>query len=104
MAQHLDVVRHELGSRIAALDVRAPYARMTELVAAVDDIRVLADGAGMHSAVTVIHFIAAALARGERGPGLHGWLHLLRDAVRADRQDAATCDAFAAVCSVRLAA
>lgn len=104
MAQDLEIVRHELASRIAAIDVRAPYARPHELVTAIDEIRVLAHGAGMNTAVTVVHFIAAALARGERGVGVHGWLHVLRDAIGAERQDVGACDAFAAVCSVRLAA
>ena len=104
MAQHLDVVRHELGSRIAALDVRTPYARPGELALAVDEIRVIAHAAGLAPVVTVVHFIAAAIARGERGPGVHGWLQVLNDAVATDRQDAGACDAFAAMCSVRLAA
>lgn len=104
MTQDLDVVRHELCSRIAALDVRAPYARTPELAAAVDEIRVIAHHAGLAPAVTVIHFVAAALARGERGATVHGWLHMLRDAVGCERQDVAACDTFAAACSVRLAA
>lgn len=104
MAQHLDVVRHELASRIAALDARARHARMPELITAVADIRTLAQAAQMHAAVTVLHFIAAALARGERGASVHGWVQVLHDAVRTERQDALACDAFAAVCSVRLAA
>ena len=104
MTQHLDVVRHELTSRIAALDVRAPYARAAELAAAVDEIRVIAHSAGLSPAVTVVHFIAAALARGERGASVHDWLRLLNDAVATERRDMAACDTFAAICSVRLAA
>ncbi len=104
MAQDLDVVRHELTRRIAALAVRAPYARVPELAAAVDEIRAIANAAGLRPAVTVTHFIAAALARGERGTTVYGWLHILADAVRVERRDAAACDSFAAACSVRLAA
>lgn len=104
MPHHLDVVRHELGSRIAALDVRARDARASELAAAVDEIRVIANAAGLAPAVTVIHFIAAAIARGERGPGVHGWLQVLNDAVETERQDVGACESFAALCSVRLAA
>ena len=104
MAQDLDVVRHELTRRIAALDVRAQYARTAELAGEIDEIRIIAHGAGLNPAVTVVHFIAAALGRGERGAGVHGWLQMLADAVRAERQDANACDAFAAACSVRLAA
>lgn len=104
MAHDLDLVRRELASRIAVLNGRASRARPRELAAAVDDIRVLALGAGLTPAVTVIHFITAALARGERGVGVHGWLHMLSDAVGSERLDVATCDTFAAACSVRLAA
>ena len=104
MAQDLDTVRHELDRRIAALGLRARHARPAELATAVDEIRVIARGAGMNPAVTVLHFLAAALARGERGVGVHGWLQMLGDAISAERQDAHACDAFAAACSVRLAA
>ena len=94
----------ELATRVAAIDVQAPYARAQELAVAVDEIRVIAHGAGLNPTVTVVHFIAAALARGERAAGVHGWLQMLRDAIGAERQDVAACDAFAAACSVRLAA
>ena len=104
MAQDLDVVRHELDRRIAALNVRAPYARLAELAAAVDEIRAIACAAGLDTAVTVAHFITAALARGERGERVHDWLQVLSDAVGAERHDTAACDIFAAACSVRLAA
>lgn len=101
----LDAVRIDLAARIAAIGVRAPYARAPELARAIDDIRVIAHGAGLNPTVTVVHFIAAALARGERGgSAVHGWLQMLRDAVSTERQDVAACTAFAAACSVRLAA
>ena len=100
----LDAVRLELTARIAAIDVRAPYLRDHELAVAVDEIRLIAHHAGLNPTVTVAHFIEAALARGERGVLVHGWLHMLRDAVGAERQDVAACDTFAAACSVRLAA
>jgi hypothetical protein len=102
MAQDLDVVRHELSRRVAALDGWGARARPVELATAVDEIRVLADRAGLAPTVTVAHVIAAALARGERGPNVQGWLPLLGDAVQAPRQDRAACDTFAAMCAVRL--
>lgn len=101
MTIDLEGVRMELAARIAALDVRAPYARTADLAGAVDEIRMIAHHAGLNPTVTVVHFIDAALSRGER---VHGWLAMLREAVGADRQDVAACDAFAAACSVRLAA
>ena len=100
----LEAVRLELTARIAAIDVRAPYLKTDELALAVDEIRHIAHKAGLNPTVTVAHFIEAALARGERGGLIHGWLHMLRDAVGADRQDVAACDTFAAACTVRLAA
>lgn len=100
----LEAVRLELATRIATIDGRAPYLRDGELALAVDEIRRIAHLAGLKTVVTVSHFIAAALARGERGALVHGWLHILRDAIRTERQDAGACDAFAAACSVRMAA
>jgi hypothetical protein len=99
----LEAVRLELTARIAAIDVRAPYLRAGEMALAVDEIRHIAHHAGLNPCVTVTHFIGAALARGERGLLVHGWLQMLRDAVGADRQDVAACETFAAACSVRLA-
>lgn len=99
----IDSVRADLAARIAALDVRAPYSRACELAPDVDAIRVIAHRNGFNPAVTVAHFLDFALARGEHGPLLHGWLSVLRDAVTSERQDMAACDAFAAACSVRIA-
>ncbi|HEX8485072.1 hypothetical protein [Sphingomonas sp.] len=105
MAEQVDMdsVRADLAARISALDVRAPHARACELAPEVDAIRVIAHRNGMNPAVTVAHFLDFALARGEHGPLLHGWLSVLRDAVTNERQDVAACDAFAAACAVRIA-
>ena len=100
----LETVRLELTARIVAIDARAADLRDRELALAVDEIRRIAHLAGLNPTVTVAHFIAAALARGERGVLVDGWLRMLRDAVAADRQDVAACDTFAAACTVRLAA
>lgn len=100
----LAAVRLELTARIAAIDVRAPYLGTGEMAVEVDQIRHIAHHAGLNPCVTVAHFIGAALARGERGVLVHGWLQMLREAVGADRQDVAACDTFAAACSIRLAA
>lgn len=96
-------VRADLAARIAAIDVRAPYARAAELAPDIDAIRLVAHRNGMNPAVTVAHFIDSALSRGEHGALVHGWLALLTDAIGCERQDVAACDAFAAACSVRLA-
>ena len=99
----LDAVRADLASRIAAIDVRAPYARSCELAPDIDAIRVIAHRNGLNPAVTVAHFLDSALSRGESGPLVHGWLTLLADAIGSERQDVAACETFAAACSVRLA-
>ena len=103
MAGDIDSVKADLVARIAAIDGRAPYSRACELAPDVDAIRLIAHRAGLNPAVTVAHFLDSALARGEHGALVHGWLAVLRDAVSSERQDLAACDAFAAVCSVRLA-
>jgi hypothetical protein len=99
----MDAVRADLASRIAAIDVRAPYTQPRDLASDVDAIRVIAHRNGLNPAVTVAHFLDSALSRGENGPLVHGWLSLLADAIGSDRQDIAACETFAAACSVRLA-
>lgn len=99
----MDAVRADLAARIAAIDLRARHVRACELAPDIDAIRVIAHRSGMNPAVTVAHFLDSALARGERGALVHGWLAILADAVGCERQDVAACDAYAAACSVRLA-
>jgi hypothetical protein len=99
----LDLVRADLAARIAMLDGRAVHARPADLASDIDAIRVIAHRAGLNPAVTVAHFLDSALARGECGVLLHGWLAVLADAVRSERQDLSACEVFAAACSVRLA-
>lgn len=96
-------VKAELAARIAALDMRAPFARACELAPEIDAIRVIAHESGLNPAVTVAHFVDFALSRGEHGALVHGWLAMLGEAVASERQDLQACDTFAAACSVRLA-
>jgi hypothetical protein len=96
-------IRSDLNARIAAIDVRAPYCSARDLAPAVDAIRTIAHRAGMQPAVTVAHFIDSALARGERGVLVHGWLVMLREAVGSEQQDLDAAHRFAAACSIRLA-
>lgn len=97
-----DGARADLVQRITALDLRASTGHAADLAQDLDAIRRIAYAAGMQPAVSVAHVLDAALARGERGPLVHGWLEILRDAVACDRADAPTCDAYVAACSVRL--
>ncbi|MGP7796303.1 hypothetical protein [Sphingomonas sp. CLY1604] len=98
----LAAVRADLTARIAAIDVRAPYACARDLKPDINQIRLIAHRAGLNPAVTVAHFVDSALSRGEHGALVHGWLRVLGDAVACERQDVRACDAFAAACSVRL--
>ncbi|WP_210357573.1 hypothetical protein [Sphingomonas beigongshangi] len=102
-ASHLAAVRADLAARIAAIDDRASRSAACELARDVDAIRLIAHRNGLAPAVTVAHFLDSALARGDHGALVHGWLAILGDAVACERQDLAACDAFAAACSVRLA-
>ncbi len=99
----ITAIKAELAGRIAELDGRAARSRACELAPEVDAIRLIAHRSGLNPAVTVAHFLDSALARGEHGPLVHGWLALLSDAVASERQDVAACETFAAACSVRLA-
>ena len=98
----VDGARADLARRIAALDLNAGNGRAADLAEDLDAIRRIAQAAGMQPAVSVAHVLDAALARGERGPLIHGWLDVLRDAIGCDRADRPACDAFVAACSVRL--
>ncbi len=94
-------IRHDLANRVAAIEWRATPARIADEV---DRIRAIAHRHRMLPAVTVAHLLESALARGEQGALIHGWLALLREAVVCERQDQGACDAFAAACTVRFAA
>lgn len=91
----------ELAARIDMIDARADRVRAGELANELESIRRLAHANGIQPAVTVIHAIDSALARGEHRAMIHGWLSILRDAVGCDRNDADADAAFAAACIVR---
>ncbi len=99
----LDAVKAELRERIDAMDARADRARAADLARELGQVRLLAHRSGLAPAVTVVRLLESALARGEHGALVHGWLSVLNDAVACDRHDGAACDAYAAACSVRLA-
>lgn len=95
-------VRADLARRIEAVDRYADQWRPCEIANELDHIRRTAFAAGLAPALTVIHAIDEALSRGERGPLVHGWLAILRDAVDCQQSDANSCETYAAACSVRL--
>lgn len=97
-------VQAELGARISAIGARAAQSRTSDIACEIDLIRQIAGRNGLFPAVAVIHALESALARGERGPLIQGWLSILGDAVGCGRHDLAACETFAAACSVRFSA
>ncbi|WP_230483489.1 hypothetical protein [Sphingomonas sp. Leaf21] len=95
-------IRDQLLARIAALDVRAPYATAIDLAEGIEAIRRLAHAHGLTSAVTVTHFIDRALIAGDAPVAIHGWFAILTEAVDSDRQDLDAASRFAEACSLRL--
>jgi len=95
-------VRDELAREVERIGLRARRMAPGELAGALSTVRRTASANGIQPAITVIHAIDAALSRGERGPLVHGWLDVLRDAVACPTNDVRTCETFAAICSVRL--
>lgn len=94
-------IKADLANRVATIEWRAGPARIADEV---DRVRAIAHRHQLLPAVTVAHLLGSALARGERGALVHGWLALLREAVTSERQDRAACEVFAAACTVRFAA
>lgn len=93
-------IRADLSRRIGAIEWRGGSAR---IAGEVDAVRRIAHLHGMRAAETVAQALEGALARGERGPLVHAWLGLLREAVASERQDEAAGRAYAAACAVRQA-
>ena len=96
------LICNELSARIGLIHARIATGGKDDLAGEIDAIRAIASRHGMRGAVTVAQALEMALERGERGPLVHGWLNLLRDAVGSERHDAAACDTYRAACSVRL--
>jgi hypothetical protein len=93
---------NELRMRIGLIDARVTRGVPSALAHEIDAVRSIALRNGMRAAVAVAQALEMALARGERGPLITGWLDLLHDAVGSERHDEAACDTFRAACSVRL--
>lgn len=98
-----DSVRDALVSRIDAMGQHAGRLTINDMASELEEVRRVATRHGIAPAVTVVHALDSALARGEHGPLILGWLEILRDAVRCGVTDPAACEAFAAACAVRQA-
>ena len=98
----MKLVRDDLVARVDAIDRRADRLRPAEVAHELEVIRRIAGRHGIGPALTVVHALEGALSRGERGPLVHDWLAILRDAVGSPRGTPQVCDVFAAACAVRL--
>lgn len=72
------------------------------LAADIDMIRRIAVQNGMLPVASVAQVLESALARGDQGPLITGWIAVLREAIASTRQDRSARDAYVAACSVRL--
>jgi hypothetical protein len=94
--------RVDLVARIDAMAARAERLRPGELAHELEAIRRIAARHGIGPAMAAVHALDIALSRGERGPLVHGWLAILRDAVGCTVSTQAASDTYAAACAVRL--
>ena len=96
------MVCEDLVARVDAIDRRADRLQSGEIVCELEAIRRIALRHGIGPALTVLHALESALSRGERGPLVHGWLAILRDAVGCTTATEAASETYAAACAVRL--
>jgi len=99
----MGVYERDLAASVAKLNIMAGHARPADLASAVDAIRATAQVEGRLPVVAVARAIEAALARGERGVVISGWIAMLGEAVGCDRNDADCTSAYLAAGAVRLA-
>lgn len=92
-------VQAELARRGAQLGLRPGK---VPLAAEIDMIRRIAVQHGMLPVASVAQVLESALARGDQGPLITGWIAVLREAIASTRQDRVARDAYVAACSVRL--
>jgi len=99
-ADGMRAVTDDLVARVDAIDRRCDRLAVGEVACELEAIRRIAVRHSIGPAVTVVHALDSALARGERGALVHGWLAILRDAVGSRGHGA--CETYAAACAVRL--
>jgi len=91
----------DLAVRVARLDIMAAHVRPRDLATEVDAIRAVAEAAGVLPVVAVARALESALARGERGVIVSGWISMLGEAAGCGRSDAAASNAFLAAGALR---
>jgi len=95
-------IRSELAARLGLIGAVSARRRVEDIAIEIGAIREIAHHHGLFPAVAVSRALESALARGERGALIQGWLSILGDAIGSERHDRAACETFAAACSVRL--
>jgi hypothetical protein len=91
----------ELVQRVARLATLVQHARPGDLATEVDSIRASAEAAGVLPVVAVARALEAALARGERGVILRGWIAMLGEAAGCGTCDAQTGNVLLAAAALR---
>jgi len=99
----MGVHQHDLAAACAKLNMMVGHARPADLAGAVDAIRSVAQAEGRLPVVAIARAIEAALARGERGVVINGWIAMLGEAVGCERSDGDCTSVFLAAGAVRLA-
>jgi len=99
----IGLIKSELAARVGVVSAFSAR-RHREIAIEIGAIRQIAHRHGLHPAVAVSQALESALARGERGTLIQGWLSILGEAIGCDRQDRAACEIFVAVGSVRFSA
>jgi hypothetical protein len=99
----IGLIQSELAARVGIVSAFSAR-RHREIAIEIGAIRQIAHRHGLHPAVAVSQVLESALARGERGTLIQGWLAILGEAIGCDRQDRAACEIFVAAGSVRFSA
>lgn len=99
----MGVQEHDLAAACAKLNMMAGHARPADLAGAVNAIRAMAQVEGRLPVVAVARAIESALARGERGVVIAGWIAMLGEAVGGERSDNDCTSIYLAAGAVRLA-
>lgn len=99
----MGVQEHDLAAACARLNMMAGHARPAELAGAVDAIRAMAQREGRLPVVALARAVETALARGERGVAIRGWIAMLSEAAGCERSDADSTSIYLAAGAVRLA-
>lgn len=102
VAASAPAVAADLVAAVHAIACHAGEWSAGRIAGELEEIRRAAAASGIGQAVTVIHALDGALARGETGALVQGWLAILADALAAPTTVSAR-HALTAACAVRLA-